>query len=145
MSPVPAVTLLVPAPLRACCAGAAELPISADPVRALLDGLARTLYGDGTPKAGARRQTQLNRLWHDGVDQVIESLRFLAAHQRTAAKRTAVLDLHRYLTTNRERMRYHTYRAAGISHRQWRGGKCGQPRRATADETRRHALARRRR
>lgn len=75
--------------------------------------VARTLYGEGTPKAGAWRQTQLDRLWHDGVEQVTESLRFLAAHQRAAAKRTAVLDLHRYLTTHRERMRYQTFRAAG--------------------------------
>lgn len=75
--------------------------------------VARTLYGDGTPKAAEWRQTQLDRLWHDGVEQVIEGLRFLAAHQRTAAKRTAVLDLQRYLTTNHERMRYQTFRAAG--------------------------------
>lgn len=78
-----------------------------------VSAVARTLYGDGTPKAAAWRQTQLDRLWHDGVEQVIEGLRFLGAHQRAAAKRTAVLDLHRYLTTNRERMRYQTFRAAG--------------------------------
>ena len=51
----------------------------------------------------------------DGVDQVIESLRFLGPHQRTAAKRTAVADLERYLTTNRARMRYQTFRAAGYA------------------------------
>lgn len=78
-----------------------------------VSAVARTLYGDGTPKAVAWRQTQLDRLWHDGIEQVIEGLRFLAAHQRAAAKRTAVLDLQRYLTTNRERMRYQTFRAAG--------------------------------
>ena len=74
---------------------------------------ARVLYGDGTPKAAQWRQCQLDRLWTDGVDQVIDALRFLGAHQRSAAKREAVADLSRYLMTNRERMRYHTFRAAG--------------------------------
>ena len=35
------------------------------------------------------------------------------AHQRSAARRQAVEDLQRYLSTNRERMRYRTFRAAG--------------------------------
>jgi len=74
---------------------------------------ARGLYGDGTPKAAQWRQCQLDRLWNDGVDQVIDALRFLGAHQRSAAKREAVAGLSRYLTTNRERMRYQTFRAAG--------------------------------
>ena len=74
---------------------------------------ARVLYGEGTPKAAAWRQAQLDRLWNDGVDQVIDALRFLGTHQRSAAKRTAVEDLSRYLTTNRERMRYATCRAQG--------------------------------
>jgi len=78
-----------------------------------VSAVARTLYGDGTPKAAEWRQTQLDRLWADGVDQVIEGLRFLGAHQRAAAKRDAVEALQRYLTTNRERMRYQTFRAAG--------------------------------
>lgn len=47
------------------------------------------------------------------VDQAIEALRFLGAHQRTVAKRTAVADLTRYLTTNQHRMQYQTFRAAG--------------------------------
>lgn len=74
---------------------------------------ARVLYGDGTPKAAEWRQCQLDRLWTDQVDQVIDGLRFLGAHQRRAAKREAVAGLSRYLTTNRERMRYQTFRAAG--------------------------------
>jgi hypothetical protein len=78
-----------------------------------VSAVARTLYGDGTPKAAEWRQRQLDRLWRDGVDEVIEGLRFLGTHQRAATKRTAVLDLHRYLTTNRERMRYQTFRTAG--------------------------------
>src|SRR5438093_12024466 len=49
----------------------------------------------------------------DGVDAVIVGLRFLGAHQRSAAKRKTVDDLQRYLSTNRERMRYQTFRDAG--------------------------------
>jgi uncharacterized protein UPF0236 len=74
---------------------------------------ARTLYGEGTPKAAAWREVQLDRLWTDGIDQVIEALRFLGAHQRSAAKRQAVTDLARYLTTNRARMSDATFRAQG--------------------------------
>jgi len=74
---------------------------------------ARILYGDGTERTTQWRKEQLDRLWDDRVDDVIAGLRFLGAHQRSAAKRTAVEDLHRYLTTNRQRMRYRTYREAG--------------------------------
>ncbi len=74
---------------------------------------ARTLYGEGTPKAAAWRQVQLDRLWADGIDQVIEALRFLGPHQRAAGKRQAVAGLARYLTTNRARMTYATFRAQG--------------------------------
>lgn len=77
--------------------------------------VARMLYGEGTAKARLWRQTQLDRLWTDAIDQVIEALRFLGPHQRAAAKRTAVEDLSRYLTTNRDRMRYQTFRAAGYA------------------------------
>lgn len=78
-----------------------------------ISAVARGLYGEGTEHAATWRTAQLDRLATAGVDQVIESLRFLGAHQRTAAKRAAVADLARYLTTNRERMRYQTFRAAG--------------------------------
>jgi len=74
---------------------------------------ARTLSGEGTPKAADWRQVPLDRLWADGIDQVIDALRFLGTHQRAAGKRQAVADLARYLTTNRERMRYATFRAQG--------------------------------
>jgi hypothetical protein len=80
-----------------------------------ISAVARTLYGEGTEKATTWRTTQLDRLATDRIDDVIDSLRFLGAHQRTAAKRTAVADLARYLTTNRERMRYQTFRAAGYA------------------------------
>lgn len=80
-----------------------------------ISAVARGLYGEGTEKAAAWRTTQLDRLATDGIDHIIESLRFLGVHQRTAAKRAAVADLERYLTTNRERMRYQTFRAAGYA------------------------------
>jgi hypothetical protein len=48
------------------------------------------------------------------VEEVIAGLRFLGAHQRSAVKRQAVEDLQRYLSTNRARMRYRTFRDAGF-------------------------------
>jgi hypothetical protein len=80
-----------------------------------ISAVARTLYGEGTEKAAAWRHAQLDRLATDQVDAVIESLRFLGSHQRRAAKREAVTDLARYLTTNRARMRYQSFRAAGYA------------------------------
>jgi hypothetical protein len=80
-----------------------------------ISDVARVLYGEGTDKTRVWRQTQLDRLWTDAVDQVIEALRFLGPHQRAAVKRTAVENLSRYLTTNRDRLRYQTFRAAGYA------------------------------
>jgi hypothetical protein len=80
-----------------------------------ISAVARTLYGEGTEKAAAWRHAQLDRLATDQVDAVIEGLRFLGSHQRRAAKREAVADLARYLTTNRARMRYQSFRAAGYA------------------------------
>lgn len=74
---------------------------------------ARILYGEGTERTAQWRKEQLDRLWDDRVDEVIAGLRFLGAHQRRAIKREAVADLKRYLTTNRDRMRYRTFREAG--------------------------------
>ena len=48
------------------------------------------------------------------MEEVIAGLRFLGAHQRSAVKRQAVEDLQRYLSTNRARMRYRTFRDAGF-------------------------------
>jgi hypothetical protein len=75
---------------------------------------ARILYGEGTERTAQWRSAQLDRLWEDGVDEVIAGLRFLGAHQRSAVKREAVADLQRYLSTNRTRMRYRTFREAGF-------------------------------
>jgi hypothetical protein len=74
---------------------------------------ARILYGEGTERAAQWRKEQLDRLWDDRVEDLIAGLRFLGAHQRSAVKRQAVEDLQRYLSTNRGRMRYRTFRAAG--------------------------------
>lgn len=74
---------------------------------------ARILYGEGTEPGAEWRKEQLDRLWDDRVEEVIAGLRFLGAHQRSALKRKAVEDLHRYLSTNRARMRYRTFRDAG--------------------------------
>lgn len=74
---------------------------------------ARILYGEGTDRTAQWRQEQLERLWDNRVDEVIARLRFLGAHQRSVVKRKAVEDLQRYLTTNRERMRYRSFREAG--------------------------------
>ena len=74
---------------------------------------ARILYGEETERTTQWRQEQLDRLWDDRVGEVIATLRFLGAHQRSAVKRKAVEDLQRYLTTNQNRMRYRTFRNAG--------------------------------
>jgi hypothetical protein len=58
------------------------------------DGAARSV-GDGSGRRGDN------------------GLRVLESHQRQVAKREAVADLAGYLTTNRERMRYQRFRAAG--------------------------------
>jgi hypothetical protein len=74
---------------------------------------ARILYGEGSERAAQWRKQQVDQLWEDGVDELIARLKFLGAHQRSTVKRKAVEDLQRYLTTNRERMRYRTFREAG--------------------------------
>ena len=57
----------------------------------------------------------MDRLATDQVDAAIDGLRFLRSHQRSTTKRRAVDDLARYLTTNRDRMQYQTFRAAGYA------------------------------
>jgi hypothetical protein len=74
---------------------------------------ARVLYGEGTERSAQWRKEQLGRLWDDRVQEVIATLQFLGPHQRSTAKRKAVEDLQRYLTTNQHRMRYRTFRETG--------------------------------
>ena len=59
MGPAPTITLHVPGPLRAYCAGAAELSISAHTVRAALEGLERSqaaLYRNVCDETGTVRR-----------------------------------------------------------------------------------------
>lgn len=79
-----------------------------------VSAVARILYGEGTDKAGKWRAVQLERLADDGVDDVITALRFLAPKQRSRAKRKAIEDLDGYLSTNKSRMRYRSFRERGL-------------------------------
>jgi sulfur-carrier protein len=59
MGPAPTITLHVPGPLRAYCAGAAELSISAHTVRGALEGLERSqaaLYRNVCDETGTVRR-----------------------------------------------------------------------------------------
>jgi hypothetical protein len=78
-----------------------------------ISSVARTLYGEGTEKADQFRAVQLQRLADDGVDDVIEALRFLAPRQRASGKQKAIVELEGYLTKNRLRMQYKTFKARG--------------------------------
>ncbi len=79
-----------------------------------VSAVARTLYGEGTEKAERWRAVQLERLADDGVEDVISALRFLAPKQRSRAKREAIEELDGYLSTNKDRMQYKTFRARGL-------------------------------
>jgi hypothetical protein len=74
---------------------------------------ARALYGEGTERAHQWKDAQLERLHNDGVDDVIEGITFLQSRQRSKAKSEVLRKLAAYLTTNRHRMRYATFREAG--------------------------------
>lgn len=74
---------------------------------------ARVLYGEGTEKAEHWRGVQLERLANDRVEEVIEGLKFLQSHQRSAAKRKKLEELKNYLSKNQHRMRYKTFREQG--------------------------------
>lgn len=75
---------------------------------------ARILHGEGSDEAAKWRDVQLDRLAHDEVDHVLESLRFARKGTRSKAKVGAIDDLERYLTTHRHRVRYATFRAQGL-------------------------------
>jgi hypothetical protein len=79
-----------------------------------VSAVARILYGEGTEKAERWRAVQLERLADDGVEDVIGALRFLGPKQRSNAKREAIEELEGYLTTNKTRMRYKTFRERGL-------------------------------
>ena len=73
--------------------------------------LARVVFGEGTDEAAQWRQSQLDRLAEDAVDEVIEGLRFLKKRHRS--KRKAVNTLSGYLEKNKHRMKYRTFRENG--------------------------------
>ena len=75
---------------------------------------ARILCGEGSERTERWREERLDRLWDDRVDEVLVGLGFLGAHQRSVVKRKAVEDRQRYLSTNRARMRYRTFRDAAL-------------------------------
>jgi hypothetical protein len=79
-----------------------------------VSGVARTLYGEGTEKAERWRAVQLERLADDGVEDVINALRFLAPKQRSRAKREAIEELDGYLSNNKGRMHYKSFRGRGL-------------------------------
>lgn len=59
MGPAPTITIHVPGPLRAYCAGAEEFPLSAHTVRAALDAIERSqpaLYRNICDETGALRR-----------------------------------------------------------------------------------------
>jgi len=59
MAPAPSITIHVPGPLRTYCAGAAQLSISADTVRAALENLQRShaaLYRNVCDETGMVRR-----------------------------------------------------------------------------------------
>lgn len=80
-----------------------------------INDCARTLYGESpegslSDRAKEWSKAQLDRLWDDGVDDVLQGLRFLMARQKTARKTKAIQGLTRYIEENREAMRYRTFR-----------------------------------
>lgn len=69
---------------------------------------AHACYGVGTTAATAWAEARLNTLWDGEVETV------LAEMQPLVGRAEAVQEAITYLTNNRERMRYATFRAAGL-------------------------------
>ncbi len=70
--------------------------------------VARVVFGEGTDEAAQWRKSQLDRLYEDAVDDVIEGLRFLKKRHRS--KHKEIDKLTGYLERNRHRMKYKTFR-----------------------------------
>jgi len=73
---------------------------------------AHALYGEGTQAATAWAEARAGELWRERHGSVLAALR--NAQPRSRAAREAVVELDRYITTNRRRMRYCSRRAAGL-------------------------------
>ena len=73
--------------------------------------VARVVFGEGTDEAAQWRKSQLDRLYEDAVDEVIEGLRFLKKRHRS--KDEEIDKLTGYLERNGHRMKYRTFRQSG--------------------------------
>jgi len=73
---------------------------------------AKALYGEGSEEGARWRELQLARLWEDGVNDVVQALRFQIP-SLTGGKREAAEGLLTYIEHNRGRMLYKTYREKG--------------------------------
>ncbi len=70
--------------------------------------VAHACYGEGTAAATTWAETRLNELWNGEVERVLAALESLEGRAEAGREATT------YLTNNRERMRYATFRAAGL-------------------------------
>ena len=73
--------------------------------------VARVVFGEGTDEAAQWRKSQLDRLYEDAVDEVVEGLRFLKKRHRS--KDEEIDKLTGYLERNGHRMKYRTFRQSG--------------------------------
>jgi len=73
---------------------------------------AHALYGEGTPAATAWAEARAGELWRERHGSVLAALH--SARPRSPAAKAAVVELDRYITTNRRRMRYCSRRAVGL-------------------------------
>ena len=73
---------------------------------------AHALYGEGTQAAAAWAEARADELWRERHANVLAALH--RTRPRSRAAQEAVVELDRYITTNRRRMRYCSRRAAGL-------------------------------
>ncbi len=74
--------------------------------------VARVVFGEGTDEAASVAQMQLDRLYEDAVDEVIEGLP-VSENQRHRSKDEEIDKLTGYLERNGHRMKYRTFRQSG--------------------------------
>jgi hypothetical protein len=73
---------------------------------------AHALYGEGTQAATAWAEARAGELWREKHTNVLAALH--STRPRSPVAQQAVVELDRYITTNRRRMRYSSRRAAGL-------------------------------
>jgi hypothetical protein len=74
--------------------------------------VANLCFGASTKEAASWAKTQCHRIEQGAATQVIEALRFLNPRGKEATDK--VEDLNGYLSNNRDRMDYPTYRKMGL-------------------------------